>query len=355
MRRLLLVGVGVAAGCVVDPYSQLETGTPALSAAQQAELDARARPTSAFGLEVQPVGGGFLFRGEVNRVVAAATVTLPLVKIATEDGGSYRVPVVLGTVNGQSGVRVLLDSGSNGHLVGYSLARRLGIPALAELPAVRGMGIGGAVENRWGMVESLRLGGLEWRNSPVLIGPDVQALQLTRSFWGNAPVMIGGVSVWRRLSYLTIDPFAGTATLSAAEPFVADPRLQTVAVLTLRWMNDLPCVEAVIDGTPVGDCILDTGGDYGMLLPRRLAGPLGYWQPGKETLATSRGVAGAALDATYTVRAVRVGPATFLKVPGRTNVIGPEPAGALPLLGNVVLRQHRVTFDFRTGKLWLER
>ncbi len=355
MKWFLTLALVLAAGCVVDPYSQLETATPTLSAAQQADLDKRAKPASEFGLDLRPNTGGVSFSGAINQVVAPRTVTLPLLKIPTEKGERYRLPVVVGSINGKTGVRIMLDSGSNGHLLGYSLARSLGVPALAGVQPVRGMGIGGTVDNRLAMIASLQFGDLEIQKQFALIGPDAQALQMTRMFWGNAHVMIGGVSAWRNLSYLSIDNLKGTATFSASEPYVPDPTLKTVAAVSLRWMNDLPCVEAQIDGKATGLCVLDTGGDYGMLVPRRLAGGLGYWQPGKEKIAMSRGVAGAALDATYDIRAVQIGPAVFTQVPARTNVVGPEPAGALPLIGNVVLRRHRVTFDFRTGMLWLER
>ena len=60
-------------------------------------------------------------------------------------------------------------------------------------------------------------------------------------------------------------------------------------------------------------------------------------------------------DTFRAVYTVRVGDAIFAKVPARTDVGGPEVAGGQVLIGNVVMRQHRVTFDFKHGLLWLER
>lgn len=354
-----LLAVLLLVGCAVDPISQLETVTPSFTEAQLKELERRAQPAAAFGLEMQMMPGGVAFRGPMQQHHGATSATLPLVRIPTAQpalpGGAYRVPVVVGGVNGKRGVQILLDSGANRHLLGYSLARQLDVPPLAGVPMMRGLGIGGTVENRLGILRSMQLGDLELRNQMVLIAPDSQVLELTRSFWGNRQVMIAGVSVWRNLSYLQIDNLRGTATLDAAEAYRPGQSRQVVAGLNLRWINDLPCVELRIDGQEVGWCALDTGGDYGLLLPRGLAAELGYWRRGQERLATSRGVAGAALDAAYVVREARIGPVVLPNVPGRTNVIGPEPANAMPLLGNVVLRQYCVTFDYRTGMLWLER
>jgi len=49
-----------------------------------------------------------------------------------------------------------------------------------------------------------------------------------------------------------------------------------------------------------------------------------------------------------------LGGATLVTVPARTIVIGPEPAGGQMLVGNEVLRQYRVTFDFKNQQFWLE-
>ncbi|MDW8344011.1 MAG: retropepsin-like aspartic protease [Verrucomicrobiae bacterium] len=360
LGRVISFGaIAILCGCAVDPISQLETATPSFTAAQIKDLEQRAQPPSAFGLEMQTLPGGVGFRGPLQQHHGATAATVPLVRIPTAQptvpGGTYRVPVVTGTVNGRRGVHILLDSGANRHLVGYTLSRLLEVPPLAGVPMMRGLGIGGAVENRLGIIRTMQLGDFELRNQLVLIAPDSQVLELTRSFWGNRQVMIAGVSVWRHLSYLQIDSLRGAATIQATEAYRPGESRQVIAGLNLRWINDLPCVELRIDGQEVGWCALDTGGDYGLLLPRALAAELGYWRRGQEQLATSHGVAGAALDAAYVVREARVGPVVLQNVPGRTNVIGPEPAKALPLLGNVVLRQYCITFDFRTGMLWLER
>ena len=113
-------------------------------------------------------------------------------------------------------------------------------------------------------------------------------------------------------------------------------------------------IEATIDGRTL-PCYVDTGGDYGLLLPRKLAGELGYWRPGHETVGISGGVGGASLSATYHVREAKLGHATFADFPARTQITGPDAAGGTVLLGNICLRRLRVTFDFLHGQLWLER
>src|SRR5712671_4070530 len=94
-------------GCATDPFSQMETTTPVLTPSQIAELQKRAKSPGDLGILMRP---------------GAQSV---------EFGGKFRVPVVLATVNGKDGVQVLLDSGSNQNLFGYSLSRSLNIPTIA--------------------------------------------------------------------------------------------------------------------------------------------------------------------------------------------------------------------------------
>ena len=341
-------------GCAIDPWSQVETGTPALTPAQVAALEKRAQTPEQLGL--QSIGGAFY---GLNETAGAETVTVPLVRVPADQprlpGGQYRVPVVLATVNGTKGVPVLLDSGSNQLLLGYSLARDLRLPLVVGLPPARALGIGGAVDNYVAVVPELKIGALTLRRLIALIGPDVQALNFTRNFWGQRPALILGINSLSRLSYLSIDNCNGAVTFSPVDSYQPDGRRALVAHVPLRSENGLPVVEVSVDSRPPVACVLDTGGDYGLLAPRSLAGQWGYWNPGKERLATSRGVAGASLTATYNVQYVKLGEALFAQVPARTDLVGPEPAGGRVLLGNVVLRRHKVTFDFRHGALWLER
>ena len=69
----------------------------------------------------------------------------------------------------------------------------------------------------------------------------------------------------------------------------------------------------------------------------------------------AQGIGGASLTTNFEVKHAKVGEAEFTKIPAKTALVGPEPAGGQVLLGNAVLRRHRVTFDFRNNVLWLER
>src|ERR1044071_3481801 len=121
LLQALLLGLFLVA-CATDPIDHLESYTPTLSSAQVAELRKHSVPA---GPETA---------GELR---APETVTLPLVEVRTDQpkqpGGRYRYPIVLGTINGNPDVRLLLDSGSNQNLFGYQLARRLQIPVLDGL------------------------------------------------------------------------------------------------------------------------------------------------------------------------------------------------------------------------------
>ena len=348
----------LAAGCATDPYAQLETHTPMLSPAQVAELQKSAKTPDELGFQMQVTERSAGFAG-VNTIDARENVTLPLVEIPTEKpretGGLYRAPVVVASVNGNADVRLLLDSGSNRNLFGYTLAHSLGIPLIAGLKPITGYGIGGAVDNYLGIVPEMRIGSIALQKTIVMIGPDEQVLSLTRGFWSNTQVMILGVNALRGLSYLTIDNLHGTVILGAREAYLPDDTLKFMTTAPLRWVGDLPATDISIDGREAVACILDTGGDYGMILPRLRAIELGYWKPGKGPLTIPGGVGGASLATAYEIKQAKVGGATLVRIPGRTGLIGPEVGGGNIFLGNVILRRYRVTFDFKNRVVWLER
>jgi hypothetical protein len=358
VRKTGVIVLMFLAGCATDPLSQLETVTPTLSPAQVNDLQKRAQTPEQLGIRAQITQQGASF-GDVNILSARETVTLPLVVVPTDKpaqpGGRYRVPVVLATVNGQKNARVLLDSGSNRNLFGYTLARSLGIPIIAGMKALTGRGIGGSVDNYAAIIPTMEIGTVEFRKLVALVGPDAQALSFTRGFWGNTQVMIMGVNTFKGLSYLSVDHLRGSVTFAPTEAYLPEPSSTFITTVPLRWEGELPMVDVTVDKRFNYPCILDTGGDYGMLVPRLAASDLGYWTPGKGELGTARGIGGSSLGTSYNVREVKVGGATFTQVPARTDLIGPQPAGGKMLLGNVVLRRHRVTFDFKHNVLWLER
>lgn len=346
------------AGCANDPYARLEAPTPTLSPAQVADLQRRAKTPEELGfqMEVNATAAGF---SGVNVINARENVTVPLVEIPTDKprlaGGMYRAPVIVASVNGTAGVRVMLDSGSSINLFGYTLAHSLDIPLVAGLKPITGYGIGGAVDNYGAVVPEMRIGSITFHKMIAMIGPDEQVLNFTHGFWSSTQVMILSVNALRGLSYLTIDNLRGNVILGARDSYLPDDTLKFMTTAPLRWMGRLPATDIAIDGHETLSCILDTGGDYGMLLPRAHAVELGYWNPGKGSLTIPGGVGGASLAASYEIRQAKVGGATFVHIPGRTGLIGPEVGGGNVFLGDVILRRYRVTFDFKNNVLWLEK
>ena len=348
---LVMLAIGMA-GCATG-LDRLETSTPTLTASQRDELMRNAKSPAELGLPVR-----FSPNVSVGGIASVTNVTVALCPVPTrqprEIGGQFGVPVILANVNGKGAVRLLLDSGSNRNLFGYSLAHDLGVTAVAGLDPVTSLGIGGSVDNFIGVTRTIKVETIELRRVLALIGPDTQVLNVTHGFWNNPQAMILGLNTLRMLSYVSIDAPNGTVTFAPRETYQAQSSSVFVTTMPLKWVNGLPMVEVVIDGRPM-QCYVDTGGDYGLLLPRKLAGELGYWKPGQEKVGISKGVGGASLSATYEVREAKLGQATFVKFPSRTQVTGPDAAGGQVLLGNVCLRRLRVTFDFLNGQLWLER
>jgi len=74
-----------------------------------------------------------------------------------------------------------------------------------------------------------------------------------------------------------------------------------------------------------------------------------------EEAAIARGIAGESEGRGYVVHEVKIGDIVFRQLPTRSQLEGQEPAGGYAVLGTWALRQYRVTFDFRRGKLWLEQ
>lgn len=357
MKWFLGIAALVLAGCAYDdPYGRLETTTPSLSSGQMSALRNRAQSPETLGIQVLRQGG-FVALGGVNQLCVTSTVVASLVGVPTEKpfdpGGRFRVPVVLATVNGHGGVRVMLDSGSNQALCGYELARSVELVPIAGLNEVGSHGIGGFVDNLPAVAASVRIGGVELRKLVTMINPDVHALRV-QQFWGSTPVMLLGVNRLRSLSYLTVDSLRGKVVFGVGESYRPSSR-GFVTSVPLSWQNDLPCVPVKVDNKEPSVCVVDTGGDYGLLLSRAQATKFGYWQPGEGKVNPSTGVAGAGLAATYNVGRVVLGGATLVTVPARTIVIGPEPVGGQMLVGNQVLRQYRITFDFKNQLFWLEK
>jgi hypothetical protein len=347
----------LAAGCATDPNSQLETTTPTLSPVQVAELQKNSKTPEELGFQMQVTGDSAGFAG-VNVIDARENATVPLVEVPTDQpyqtGGLYRVPVIVASVNGHAAVRVMLDSGSNRNLFGYTLARSLGIPLIAGLKPITGYGIGGAVVNYAALVPTMQIGSIGFQKMVAIIGPDAQVLSFTRG--KNAQMMLLGVNALRSLSYLTIDNLHGNMIFGARGAYLPDDTLPFMTTAPLYWLGELPAVDISIDGRDALPCILDTGGDYGMILPRTRAIELGYWKPGTGALTIPGGVGGASVAASYEIKQAKVGDATFARIPGRTSLIGPDIAGGQAvLLGNGVLRRYRVTFDFQHHTLWLEK
>ena len=354
---MVVLGLSGCAHVYVVPPVQRELVTPSLTKGQLAELKKREQTAAALGVQMARNGGGMVLMG-VNEVVATNSVTVPLVTVPTadpfEEGWKYRVPVVLATINGREDIRLMLDSGSNQNLCSYKLAVKLRLPVVAEMEKVTSYGFGGAVEDRVALTPRLRIGELELRKVVTLVGPEVQVLRL-QQFWTTEPVFLMGVNAFSKLSYLSVDYLRGTVTFGVGEAYRPDSRSRFATEVPLTWEGGLPCVEIKLSDKGPFKCVIDTGGDYGLVVPQKRATELRYWSAGRGEVKESHGVAGVGLDTRYNVGRAQIGGAVFEAVPARTVLNGPEPAGGMVLVGNVVLRRYRITFDFKNGKFWIER
>jgi predicted aspartyl protease len=334
----------VFVGCATQ---RVEFEPRPLTPAQIEALKKRGQPPEALGITMANTPQGLVI-GNLAEVVGTQTATLPLMR-------RNELPVVNVNVHGRANVPMLLDSGSNRTLLEYSLAHSLQIPLIGTDPKpVQAHGIGGTVESYLALIPTIRVGAdIEFRRILTMISPEVSVLK-QKGLIGRTSFGIWGMDSLRKLSYLTIDGRYGTATFEPQTAYgTANPR--QLVFTRMKFVDDLPVIEVMLDRKGPFEAVLDTGGNYALFVPQPLAEQLGYLGKSGQ-LRTAAGIGGVTLAQTYTVRSLQIGNGVILNVPAKSEVLTVSPlSGQRCFIGNQLLRQYKVTFDFRNGLLWLER
>lgn len=258
-----------------------------------------------------------------------------------------QAPHVQGSINGRSSIPLLLDTGASVSVFEPDVATFCGLlPAGGRRVEIRGVH-GNAAASRATM-STLQIG--SWRSTgvPCLV-------RGTSSFrpggLGNA--ILGMDHLRRQCSFETIDFRRGVVELGFSRAY-QPPTGARVTRTPVRWVNGQPFIR-VSAGGMAWDAVVDTGSSWGIVIDQSTAARLGQARGGLgmgDHLILS-GVGGSMRASQAGARIIR-GPDVALcgeTHPGAQLYVMPGPKR----IGCRFWEGTRMTLDFRTNSLWLER
>jgi predicted aspartyl protease len=255
-------------------------------------------------------------------------------------------PHVMGRVNGQGALPLLLDTGATMSVFEPDVATSCGLMPTGGR-RVQVLGVHGTTGASQAMMRTLDLGAWHTMNVPCLV-------RASSSFrvGGLGSAILGMDHLRRQCSFMTIDYRSNTVELGFSRPF--QPTGGAVTRTPLRWMNGMPIVRVSCGGL-AWDAVVDSGSSWGIVIDQSTAAKLGHAHDGMGMGAglILSGVGG-------NVRADKAGARTF-QVPAAT-LCGETHQGAtlyvMPgpkRIGSRFWQGARMTVDFRGNALWLER
>ncbi len=348
LRDVCLAAVWILGVCAC---STLPPPGTKLSEAQVAELARRARTAKELGVETRsdtPAPRALAnLRG--TRPGLQATIDLNVRPFERAEVAIARV-----RINGTL-VLAVIDTGSAITFLEYGAAIRCGVTPLRPLTTLRCAGFGGPSEQYLAVAQRLSIGDIDVCKVPLGILDSARGLDNLSWIAGYRVEMVLGSDCLSAFRWMTLNAERETLTLSTGGRFAPDPK-RLVASLPLRSRNGVPAIEAAIDGRAPLPVLLDSGGQFGLWIPRALAATMNL--PEFEHPA---GVdMGAALGGptVYKPAAPRTVVAGGLRLPAVSTVIGMtamsshEPTDAL--LGSLALKDFAVTLDYGAGTVYFE-
>lgn len=255
-------------------------------------------------------------------------------------------PHVMGRINGRSATPMLLDTGAVISVFEPEVATYNGLMSAGE-SVVQIRGVHGTTSATRAVMSTLQLG--SWRATNVAC--------LVRGSSSFRPGGLGsgilGMDHFRRhCSFMTIDYRRGGVEVGFSRPF--QPSGPNVTRTPLRWVNGLPVIR-VSSGGISWDAVVDTGSSWGIVVDQSTAARLGHARGGMSMgdRLILTGVGGSVRADDAGARIVRVSAATLCgeNHPGAALYVMPGPKR----VGSRFWAGSRLTLDFRTGSLWLER
>ncbi len=331
---------------------------PLPPAALRARLAAAARTPGELGVTLEPQGTGF----RLYPVYLPAEPGPAELAFARHRPAAAATPVVRAAVNGRP-ARALLDTGAAASLIDPYGAMRLGVVPLRRAGAehagadglltVRGRGLGQTFEQVTGLAEELRLGEAALRRVPFAI----LDRSLARRGWagGLRVDVLVGADVFRAFGRVAFDFPRARVLLGPAE---SAPGATRVAEAALVGDGPVPVIRADIQGLGERAVAIDTGGDFSLWLPPEWAAEVPVMNAASgPPFRRGQGVGGPVSTLSAGDRTVTLGGVRFERVASEIGLGRPGGAAPLPyaLLGRGFLRRYRVTVDYASRRVLLER
>ena len=250
-------------------------------------------------------------------------------------------------VNGEGPHLFLIDTGAAGNIVAGPLAKQLRLPWIWE---IRASGVGGKARMPVRAVRNLGVG------DAVLEGHwlgETGFPAISKTF---------GVETEGLLGYSTFYDLPVTLDYRASRlVFHNRDRFQPPAGATevpMRFLKDLPHVKGVINGQHEGWFLLDTGSDWRLSLQN----PFARRHPelsarDDRTAFLAVGVGGTDVRRSGQVASFRIFGHEFSAMSvqlDRADKKSSDPEDVLGVVGMPLLKDFRLTFDYRRKRLWVE-
>jgi len=276
-------------------------------------------------------------------------ISLPLVQVSNGPGRMIRL-----RLNDKEEYPFHIDSAAPDFLtVSPLLAKDLGLREIGSSTAL-GVGSGASAAVRFTMLDSVEAGSVTFRNVPVMVSD-------LYTFRGEKIGLIG-TGLLKRFN-CTIDAPAGKMDLFPLDrPDMLEANIARTAVAAEvpLYLFDATMVEASVDGAPQGLFILDSAAATHLVDSAYF---LEFIKPAIEpdqiTPSGIQGALGPQKVNRISDLSIKLGSSTFshqvaheFSFAAMSAITGRYAAG---LLGNPILWPYRVHFNFRAGKLILEK
>jgi hypothetical protein len=273
------------------------------------------------------------------------SVEIPLYK-----GGNLLLADV--RINGRDAGYFLIDTGAAITVIDRAVARRLKLPSGGQLAL---SGVAGTQPAARSRVETLQIGSAP--NEARMAAHEVVVADLSdwKSSLGPRFGGVLGGTLWNELP-LEIDYFARRLTFFSRPQFVApdDSRL-----VSLKWFDGRPAIASRIAGRRPVYLLLDTGHQGGLDVTRSFAeahrdvfdhGS----RPRQPVTRISHGIGGETEKSLAKLKRFDLFGRRLSHVPVTWNLDATrrEPRDLAGMIGGRELRNFRLTFDYRTNRLW---
>ncbi len=217
------------------------------------------------------------------------------VHFRTEEGGGKPVLYVSGAVN-STPLDFVFDTGADHTVIGMDHLAKIGLPRPSGPPSGQSMGVGNAVTNNWTLSTTVKIGGIERRNFPLLVSD--------RS--GVPPLL--GRNFLDPYNY-TIDTSGGSILLTKKVTAVASGGYSTTSqggVPFKRVKGGGMVVNVEVNGRTI-EMLFDTGAQS-CLFSRADVNRLGISVPADAEHEMTQGVGGAMPGLRFPISRMRCGP-----------------------------------------------